>query len=218
MPLYISSTIRHPYVVQFASRMFLHDYAQNYFSQPWSKLLAPVPNAKLLLLLGDIGFRQARHTHDFIQYCSKNWEKIIWIEGRKETERNIDGSIPCSIPANVIYVNKPTILSLETKFIPDFPIHSTKSLLLYATPAIKPLYTYAELKYLQDEAKKEFYNNYLIVATYNNYSYSSEFYPANCIAWFQGSSYNNSLPTVNMYKHTDGRIMINYSPIKQLCI
>lgn len=98
------------YRIQYASRFLLNDFGRNYFSEPWNKLITPVKNADMLILCGDIGFRQALHTREFIQYCSLNWPRIVWIKGALEMEINRDGSSPFArgrgLPDNVEYVDK----------------------------------------------------------------------------------------------------------------
>ena len=105
------------FTVQYASRFFLHDYATNFVSSKWNTLLRrPIPNKKpsLLLLCGDIGFRQALQTHKFIEYCSSNWERVVWIEGMKEKECNPDGSPPRPLPRNVKYVRNLEHIALNS--------------------------------------------------------------------------------------------------------
>jgi hypothetical protein len=94
--------------IQYASRFLLHDYGRNYFSQPWKRLITPVENADILLLCGDIGFRQSLHTREFMQYCSWNWQNILWIKGEMEMEINADGypSFLNRLPNNVQYIDK----------------------------------------------------------------------------------------------------------------
>jgi hypothetical protein len=204
--------------VQFASRLFLHDHAQGYFTKPWEKLIKPIVDSRILFLLGDIGFRQALHTHDFIQYCAANWEQIYWIEGRLEKEKNPDGNPARTLPANVKYISKPTLFQLDDKFQgkigPIYMKSSPKPLLLYITP----FNSYSDMKYLRNEAKKEFYHNYLVIAAYNSRPWSLDYYPTNCVGWFSGISFDKSSPTVNMYKNRDNILETGYSPTKHFSI
>lgn len=198
-----------PYTVQFASRLFLNDISTGYFSPPWNKLIRPVNNARLLLLLGDIGFRQARHTHEFIQYCSINWERTLWIEGKLERERNPDGNPPRMLPGNVEYINYSKLIHLTESS------SANKSIYLYASP----LRSYSDLKYLKKESAKEGpYLNYLLVATYCSRPYSLDFYPANCLGWFQGYYQNNNYPCVNMFYNQQKKLDIDYNPTKFISV
>lgn len=205
LPLPLPSPSRS--AIQFASRLFLHDHSHGYFIKPWEKLIKPDDNSRILLLLGDIGFRQALHTHDFIQYCSASWEQIYWIEGKLEKEKNLDGSPVRALPANVKYISKPTIFHLNAESM-------SKPLLLYTTP----FNSYSDMKYLRNEAKKEFYHNYLVIATYNPRPWLTDYYSTNCVGWFTGISTDNTSPTVNMYKNRAKTLETGYSPTKYYSI
>ena len=192
-------------ILQFASRLFLHDYPKNYFSKPWEKLITPVQHSKILLLLGDIGFIQAKHTHDFIHYCSKNWDNVFWLEGQLEQERNPDGIYCRPLPSNVIFLRKSAIYSLEISSQPSQP-SPVKQVTLY----LNPFHSYHDMKFLRYEDHKDLH----IVATYTSMPHVFRYNQPNCLGWFSGISQDNSIPTVNMYKNKNQQLEPLYNPSK----
>jgi len=196
------TSTRFPYKVQCLSRTFLSDHSAGFFPRPWHKLISPKDGASLLLLLGDIGVRQSLHTHEFIEYCSKNWERTIWIEGDLELERNMDGMPPRTLPWNVDYVNQSRLICLDDS--QSRPTH------LYATP----LRSYRDLKYLKSESARETYDNYLLVASYQPSPYSLKFYPGNCIGWFQSFPQFINPVMSNMYYDLDRNPAAQHDPKK----
>lgn len=63
--------------IQYASNLFVDLHAPKYKS-----LLKPVSST--LALLGNIGRPQDEKTYHFLNYCSRNWDTVAWVNGSHE--------------------------------------------------------------------------------------------------------------------------------------
>lgn len=210
-----------PYIVQYASRLFLHDLPNGYFHQSWNKLIKPVKNANLLILCGDIGFRQAWHTHNFIHYCALHWPKVIWIEGEFEKEKNIDGDIPRILPQNVQYVSDSILINLD----------HTYPLFLYASPSnslVKDLAFFREeCNIMSDNILNNIpFSYHFISSTYNASHQILDMNPPNCIGWIQGvydiqnikKEYMRKISINSRFQNKKRIEETTYSPMKYMTI
>jgi len=210
----------HPYIVQYASRFLIGDHAHNYKPYSWNDILKPVRDANLLLLCGDIGYRQSIQTHEFIQYCSQNWENVVWIEGSIEKKINQNKSPPRKLPKNVKYVRESSLFCLKDSHQFIGPSSPQLPLYLYATP----LQAYSDLKYLIKENRQAYNKNYLLVASYSPMPIRNDCYPNNIIDWIQGYTTSNYGQIVNMlysfknYNFHEAKYVEGYSTMKTIII
>lgn len=66
---------------QFASNIFINHLSS--CSTGFSRIVQP-GRAEILCLLGDIGCPTSDITRQFINFCSKNWDKVLWVPGLLE--------------------------------------------------------------------------------------------------------------------------------------
>jgi hypothetical protein len=65
--------------IQYASKLFINKRAP---SVNISSILKP--SAPILALLGDIGSPFCDNTRNFIKYCTKSWDMVLWVPGVEE--------------------------------------------------------------------------------------------------------------------------------------
>ena len=69
-------------------RRFRIQYASNLFVDktpiPFHKLVTPVQHTNVLALIGNIGRPNSKKTHEFLEYCTSHWNKVLWIMGPHE--------------------------------------------------------------------------------------------------------------------------------------
>jgi hypothetical protein len=69
--------------LQYASNLFVDLHKQKY-----DTLVKPV--CSTLALLGNIGQPHDAKTYHFLNYCSRNWDKIFWVSGSHEGTKTTD--------------------------------------------------------------------------------------------------------------------------------
>jgi hypothetical protein len=67
-----------PFKLQYASNLFVDLHKHKY-----TTLVTPV--CSTLALLGNIGKPHDAKTYHFLNYCSQNWDKVLWVTGAHET-------------------------------------------------------------------------------------------------------------------------------------
>jgi hypothetical protein len=67
-----------PFKLQYASNLFVDLHKHKYTS-----LVTPV--CSTLALLGNIGNPHDAKTYHFINYCSQNWDRVLWVTGAHES-------------------------------------------------------------------------------------------------------------------------------------
>jgi hypothetical protein len=68
---------RIPFRLQYASNLFVEHNKLQY-----DALVKPVTST--LALLGNIGHPEHPKTYHFLNYCSRNWDSILWVSGSQE--------------------------------------------------------------------------------------------------------------------------------------
>lgn len=71
--------------VQYASNLFVDISTHIYFS----KMLIPA-NTSILCLLGGIGSPKSDATYTFINWCSLEWNHVLWVPGHTELSGGIE--------------------------------------------------------------------------------------------------------------------------------
>ena len=73
-----------PFRLQYASNLFV-----DLTKQPFQQLVKPA--APTLALLGNIGRPEHPKTYHFLNYCSKNWDSVLWIPGPHDLSNTREG-------------------------------------------------------------------------------------------------------------------------------
>jgi hypothetical protein len=73
-----------PFKLQYASNLFV-----DLTTHAFSKLVKPA--APHLALLGNIGRPESPKTYNFLRYCAKNWDSVVWVPGSHELSNPRDG-------------------------------------------------------------------------------------------------------------------------------
>jgi hypothetical protein len=76
-----------PFKLQYASNLFVDLHKHNYTS-----LVNPVCHT--LSLLGNIGRPHDAKTYHFLNYCSRNWDRVLWVSGAHESTTTAGKTIP----------------------------------------------------------------------------------------------------------------------------
>jgi len=66
--------------VQFASDVHL-EFEPNQNQIDFNSIVSPVPNAKVLILAGDIGNPKMPSYSNFLAWCSKRWPFVLVVSG-----------------------------------------------------------------------------------------------------------------------------------------
>lgn len=78
-----------PFRLQYASNLFVDLHKQKY-----DTLVKPVTSK--LALLGNIGRPHDAKTYHFLNYCSRNWDRVFWMSGSHELAKTPSDALPQS--------------------------------------------------------------------------------------------------------------------------